>query len=230
MAIPTSAKLGLLSIDRKDGEPWLHVGPSHFGSFAAGASKAHPELRSRRWGRWRARCAPGRRSAPTRAPPHGVHGKACCHASAVHVVRSRARVRLIFATDTEVEAWIDALEAGDVERVTNRRTWAEVTADGAFLRGLPTALAPLARESRLRYAPRMSAVVAKVQQGRIKLDESTDLPDGTMVQLYIVDHGDELDENERQALDDALEEATRSVARGETIPAEDVLRMLDADG
>jgi predicted nucleic acid-binding protein len=55
------------------------------------------------------------------------------------VVRSRARVRLIFATDTEVEAWIDALEAGDVERVTNRRTWAEVTADGAFLRGLPSA-------------------------------------------------------------------------------------------
>ncbi|WP_437667364.1 hypothetical protein [Sorangium sp. So ce1182] len=75
----------------------------------------------------------------------------------------------------------------------------------------------------------MSAVVAKVQHGRIQLDESTDLPDGTMVQLYIVDQGDELDEEERQALDDALEDAARSVARGETIAAEDVLRMLDAD-
>ncbi|WP_437638273.1 hypothetical protein WME76_06070 [Sorangium sp. So ce119] len=76
----------------------------------------------------------------------------------------------------------------------------------------------------------MSAVVAKVQHGRIQLDESTDLPDGTMVHLYIVDQGDELDEEERQALDDALEDAARSVARGETIAAEDVLRMLDDDG
>lgn len=42
-----------------------------------------------------------------------------------------------FKNDAEVEAWIDDLEAGKVERVTNRRTWAEVTADGAFLRVLP---------------------------------------------------------------------------------------------
>lgn len=76
----------------------------------------------------------------------------------------------------------------------------------------------------------MSAVVARVQQGRIRLDESTDLPEGTVVQLYIVDHGDELDEEERRALDAALEDAAVSVERGETIPAEDVLRMLDADG
>jgi hypothetical protein len=76
----------------------------------------------------------------------------------------------------------------------------------------------------------MSAVVAKVQHGRIHLDESTDLPDGTMVHLYIVDQGDELDEEDRQALDDALEDAARSVERGEMIAAEDVLRMLDTDG
>ncbi|WP_437489200.1 hypothetical protein [Sorangium sp. So ce1014] len=76
----------------------------------------------------------------------------------------------------------------------------------------------------------MTAVVARVQHGRIQLDESTDLPDGTVIQLYIVDQGDELDDEERQALDDAIEDAARSVARGETIAAEDVLRILDADG
>jgi hypothetical protein len=75
----------------------------------------------------------------------------------------------------------------------------------------------------------MSAVLAKVRHGRIQIDESTDLPEGTTVQLYIVDQGDELDDGERQALDAALEDAAQSVARGETIPAEDVLRMLDAD-
>ncbi len=76
----------------------------------------------------------------------------------------------------------------------------------------------------------MSAVLAKVHHGRIQIDESTDLPEGTTVQLYIVDQGDELDDGERRALDDALEEAARSVARGERIPAEDALRMFDADG
>ncbi len=73
-------------------------------------------------------------------------------------------------------------------------------------------------------------MVAKVRNGRIQLDEATDLPDGTMVQLYVVDQGDEIDEEERRALDDAIEEAAESVARGETIPADEVLRLLDAEG
>jgi hypothetical protein len=76
----------------------------------------------------------------------------------------------------------------------------------------------------------MSAIVAKVRNGRIQLDEATDLPDGTAIQLYIVDQGDEIDDEERRALDDAIEEAAESVARGETIPADEVLRLLDADG
>jgi hypothetical protein len=75
----------------------------------------------------------------------------------------------------------------------------------------------------------MSAVVAKVQHGRLKLDEATDLPDGTLVRLYIVDQGDDLDDEERQALDDAIDEAAASVARGESVSAEEALRILDAD-
>ena len=76
----------------------------------------------------------------------------------------------------------------------------------------------------------MSALVARVQHGRLLLDEQTDLPEGTTVQLHIVEQGDELDDEERRVLDDALEDAARSVARGETIPGEDVLRLLYADG
>lgn len=75
----------------------------------------------------------------------------------------------------------------------------------------------------------MSAVVARVQHGRLKLDEATDLPDGTLVRLYIVDQGDDLDDEERRALDDAIDEAAEGVARGESVSAEDVLRILDAD-
>jgi hypothetical protein len=76
----------------------------------------------------------------------------------------------------------------------------------------------------------MSAMFAKVRNGRIQVDEPTDLPDGTTVQLYVVDQGDEIDEEERRALDDAIDEAAESVARGEKIPADEVLRLLDADG
>jgi hypothetical protein len=76
----------------------------------------------------------------------------------------------------------------------------------------------------------MSAIVAKVQNGRIQLDEATNLPDGTMVHLYVVDEGDDLDDQERRALDDAIEDSAESFARGEGIPADEVLRLLDAGG
>jgi hypothetical protein len=76
----------------------------------------------------------------------------------------------------------------------------------------------------------MSAIVARVQNGRLELDEPIDLPDGTTVQLYIVDQGDDLDDEDRRALEDAIDEAAESVARGETISTGEVPRLLDADG
>jgi len=61
----------------------------------------------------------------------------------------------------------------------------------------------------------MPAIAAKIQHGRIQGDDRDDL--------------DDRDDEELHALDDAIDDAARSVARGETIPAEEVLRMLDAD-
>ena len=45
----------------------------------------------------------------------------------------------------------------------------------------------------------MSAIRAKVQNGRLLLDAPTDLPDGTVLDLVVDDEGDDLDEVERAA-------------------------------
>jgi hypothetical protein len=73
----------------------------------------------------------------------------------------------------------------------------------------------------------MSTMIARVRDRRLVIDEPTDLPEGTLVRVHIVDEGDSLDDAERRALDDALEVAAASVEHGEAIPAEDVIRRLD---
>jgi hypothetical protein len=50
-----------------------------------------------------------------------------------------------------------------------------------------------------------------------------------MVQRTDADPGDDLDDEDRQALHDSLEDAAESLARGEAIPAEEVLRLLAAE-
>ena len=75
----------------------------------------------------------------------------------------------------------------------------------------------------------MATMIARVRDRRLVIDEPTDLPEGTLVRLHIVDDDDNLDDAERRALDDALEVAAASVERGEAIPAEDVMRRLDLD-
>lgn len=58
---------------------------------------------------------------------------------------------------------------------------------------------------------------ALVKAGRLVLDEPTALPEGTEVTLRVVDEGDELGEEERQRLHDALGEAWRSVRSGHVL-------------
>ena len=45
---------------------------------------------------------------------------------------------------------------------------------------------------------------ARVRQGRLVIDEPTDLPEGTEVELLPLDPGDWLDEADRALLHDAL--------------------------
>ncbi len=70
------------------------------------------------------------------------------------------------------------------------------------------------------------AIIARVQAGRLVLDEPTDLPDGTEVPLLALDPGDWLEERDRAALHEALRQSAADVAAGRLIDAEEILREL----
>jgi hypothetical protein len=72
----------------------------------------------------------------------------------------------------------------------------------------------------------MSPLKARVERGRIRLDEPTSLPDGTVLNLVVDDEGDDLDEREREALAAAIERAARSAREGRLRSASDLIDDL----
>ena len=72
----------------------------------------------------------------------------------------------------------------------------------------------------------MSTIRARVRNGRLIVDEPTDLPEGTELDLLVDDAGDSLDESERAALDAAIARAWASAQAGEGRLAADVLADL----
>ena len=69
---------------------------------------------------------------------------------------------------------------------------------------------------------------ARVRQGRLLLDEPTELPEGTEVNLLPFDPGDCLDPGDRAALHRALLASEEDVEAGRLIEAEEVLKELRA--
>ncbi len=72
---------------------------------------------------------------------------------------------------------------------------------------------------------------AVVRNGRIVLDEPTELPEGTIVELTAVPTGnqdDELDDGQRAALHAALARSAEQMKAGESIEAAAVLARLRA--
>ena len=67
----------------------------------------------------------------------------------------------------------------------------------------------------------MLKLKAQVHKGRLKLDEPYDAPEGTEVDLAVVDDGDDLDEDERAR----LHAAHRSQPRRSSTRGDCVLRM-----
>jgi hypothetical protein len=67
---------------------------------------------------------------------------------------------------------------------------------------------------------------ARVQKGRLVLDEPTDLPEGTEVDLLPLDPGDWLDADEREALHRAIDASEDDVAAGRLVDADDVLKEV----
>jgi len=75
----------------------------------------------------------------------------------------------------------------------------------------------------------MRVLKAHVRSGRLLLDEPTDLPDGSEVQLGVIDL-DELDDNERAKLDAALDEAEAEFEAGQVVSEEELWATLRALG
>jgi hypothetical protein len=67
-------------------------------------------------------------------------------------------------------------------------------------------------------------VRARVKNGRLVVDEPTDLPEGTEVELSSVD--DELDEEDRARLHAALDASDDELRAGQGIPGEHIVSAL----
>lgn len=72
----------------------------------------------------------------------------------------------------------------------------------------------------------MENIRVRVENGRLVGDAPPGLPEGTELELRLVDPGDDLTAEELASLNRALESAWRSVRRGETETAENLLARL----
>jgi hypothetical protein len=72
----------------------------------------------------------------------------------------------------------------------------------------------------------MSPLRARVKNGRLVLDEPTTLPDGMVIDLVADDEGDDLTEQERRALHEALSASWTSAESGNLRPASAILDEL----
>jgi hypothetical protein len=72
----------------------------------------------------------------------------------------------------------------------------------------------------------IAAAKARVRNGRFVLDEPTELPEGTEVELLLLDPGDWLDPEDRALLHRALAASREDLENGRLVDAEEVLREL----
>ncbi len=72
----------------------------------------------------------------------------------------------------------------------------------------------------------MSAIRARVHDGRLRVDEPTELPEGTVLDLVVDDEGDDLDDSERTALNESISRARASLEAGRTRAMRDLVEEL----
>ena len=65
-----------------------------------------------------------------------------------------------------------------------------------------------------------------MKAGRLVVDEPTDLPEGTEIELLPLDPGDWLDDDDRAALHQALTDSDEDIKAGHLVDAEVILREL----
>jgi len=66
----------------------------------------------------------------------------------------------------------------------------------------------------------------RVKAGRLVVDEPTDLPEGTEVELLHLDPGDWLDKEDHVALHQALRDSDDDLKSGRLVDADAILREL----
>ena len=79
----------------------------------------------------------------------------------------------------------------------------------------------------------MQPLKAHVKNGRLVLDEPTDLPEGEVIELVPVDEvlasgGDYLDDEERERLHQSIDRGMADVKAGRTVDAREVIAGLRA--
>ena len=79
----------------------------------------------------------------------------------------------------------------------------------------------------------MQPLKAHVHNGRLVLDEPTDLPEGEVIELVPLDEvlargGDYLDDEERERLHESIERGIEDVKAGRTIDADTAIQRLRA--
>jgi hypothetical protein len=67
---------------------------------------------------------------------------------------------------------------------------------------------------------------AVVKQGRIVMDEPTELPEGTELVLAVVDEGDEMDDEERARLHQSLRRSIAQAKAGQLVDGDEVIDRL----
>ena len=72
----------------------------------------------------------------------------------------------------------------------------------------------------------MSPLRARVEKGRLILNEATALPEGTVINLVADDEGDSLTDEERRALHVALAESWESAEAGRVRPSSEIVGEL----
>ena len=72
----------------------------------------------------------------------------------------------------------------------------------------------------------MHGLKAQVRNGRLVVDEPTELPEGTVLDLVVADSEDDLDEQERAELHAAIDEGLADMRSGGGVEASAVLARL----
>jgi hypothetical protein len=70
------------------------------------------------------------------------------------------------------------------------------------------------------------ALEAIVREGRFVIDESTDLPEGTELDLVVDDESEQFNPEERRAINAAIRRSLEDVQNGRTKPAVEILNRL----